>query len=68
MNEILANTTSTDNQNIPVCPSYTNEDTPSNNDSIACPTTDSKLHSQVPAEAYVLKNLKVYDKIRSLID
>jgi len=46
---------STNNQNIPVCPSAANEDTTINADTFTGPITDSKLHSQVPVDTYVLK-------------
>jgi len=44
---------STNNQNVPVCPSTTNEDI-SNPDMNAGLMTDSKLHSQVTSDSYVL--------------
>jgi len=56
---------STNNQNVPVCPSTTNEDI-SNFDTGL--TTDSKLHSQVPSDTYVLNYLKINNKLKLLID
>lgn len=47
---------STNNQNIPVCPSTTNEDSTFNPDTITGPITDSKLHSQAQIDSYVFKN------------
>lgn len=44
---------STNNQNVPVCSSNTNEDTVPNPDPIIGPMTDSKLHSQFPIDTYV---------------
>lgn len=46
---------STNNPNIPLCPSATNEDTALNLDTNAGLMTDSKLHSQVPNDMYVFK-------------
>lgn len=46
---------STNNQNIPVYPSTTNDDTTINPDTTTGQITDSKLHSQVPVDSYVLK-------------
>ena len=48
---------STNNQNVPVCPSTANEDI-SNPDTNTGLMTDSKLHSQVPSDSYVLKYVK----------
>lgn len=57
---------STNNQNIQVCSSTTNEDTIPNPDTIIGPMTDSKLHSQVPLDMYVLKI--IYNKLKLLIN
>lgn len=46
---------STNIQNIPVYPSATSEDTTINPDTTTGPITDSKLHSQIPVDTYVLK-------------
>jgi len=47
---------STNNQNVTVCSSTTNEDT-SNPDMNTGLTTDSKLHSQVSSDTYVLNKI-----------
>lgn len=48
---------STNNQNIQVCSLTTNEDTIPSPDVITGQMTDSKLHSQVPLDLYVLTNI-----------
>jgi len=58
---------STNNQNVPVCQLTGNEDT-SNPDTNTGLTTDSKLHSQVSSDTYVLKYYKVNNKLKLLID
>lgn len=49
---------STNNPNVPVCPSNINEDTTPNPDTNTGPMTDSKLHSQFPTDTYVLNIFK----------
>lgn len=53
---------STNNQNIPVCPSTNNEDTTFNPDTITGSMPDSKPHSQVQIDSYVFKNYQVNNK------
>jgi len=53
---------STNNQNVPVCPSTTNDDNVSNPDTNTGLMTDSKLHSQLPSDSYVLNYLKINNK------
>lgn len=54
LNEMIT-LASTNNQNVPICSSNTNEDTAPNLDTITGPMTDSKLHSQFSMDTYVFK-------------
>jgi len=58
---------STNIQNVPVCPSTKNEDT-SNSDINTGLMIDSKLHSHVPTDSYVLRCVEVNNELKLLID
>lgn len=52
---------STNNLNVPLCPSSANEDTVLNLETNAGPMTDSKLHSQIPNDMYVFEYFILYN-------